>query len=178
MQNEITEVLSNPSYLTPFHCLCYANLKKYTFDHHFSFPVLSSKWNVSKTEPADVPLTRAVQAYISNASLAQRGFFIITGKRDVQPLAYLLEYPPSEDVHPCFASVLTLVYYRILELVFDSAGTVSTKSLILSLPPFASPRLFCYTSSILPPSPFTDRDPLSCSPRFHSPETTPFSMGT
>ena len=82
-------VLFCPALLVPFHLLCYANLKKYVFDHHFSFPLLPSKWSLVDLEPAKEETVRKVEEYISSATPEQRGFFVITSDGDVHSLATL-----------------------------------------------------------------------------------------
>jgi hypothetical protein len=76
------QVLRNPSLLTPFHLLSYANLKKYTFDHHFSFPSLPSKWRLTTTSDADGILVKAVEEYIALQPPEQRGFFCVSGSEE------------------------------------------------------------------------------------------------
>jgi len=86
---DVESVLSCPALLVPFHLLCYANLKKYVFDHHFSFPSLSSKWTIQETKTVDEEIVRKVEEYISNAPAEQRGFFVITEHGTVEPLSHL-----------------------------------------------------------------------------------------
>jgi hypothetical protein len=95
------EVLTCPALLTPFHLLAYANLKKYTFDHHFSFPALPSKWTINTTRPVDTALTTAIETYISKAPPSQRGFFVVTGNQ-VSPLSSLLSCDPKSPVLPLY----------------------------------------------------------------------------
>jgi hypothetical protein len=72
------EVLKCPALLTPFNLLCYANLKKYTFDHQLSCPTLPSKWQVLARETVQEHLLRAVEGYIERAPAEQRGFFTVS----------------------------------------------------------------------------------------------------
>ena len=97
-------VLACPALLVPFHLLCYANLKKYVFDHHFSFPALPSKWTLLESEPAYAETVRKVEEYISNAPAEQRGFFVITTEGTVQPLSTLSS---SKTVFPAVGGMLT-----------------------------------------------------------------------
>jgi hypothetical protein len=86
------EVLRCPAILCPFHLLCYANLKKYVFDHHFSFPKLSTKWDITETSQADPTLVKAVEEYILDAQAEQRGFFVVVKTKDgwsTKPLSFL-----------------------------------------------------------------------------------------
>lgn len=96
------EILANPALLTPFHLLSYANLKKYTFDHHFSFPLLPSKWIITKTRSVDKPLIAAIEHYIAHARPSQRGFFVILNTK-VSPLATLMTCDPKTPVLSPFA---------------------------------------------------------------------------
>ena len=73
------EVLRCPALLTPFNILCFADLKKYTFDHQLSFPTLPSKWNVASTQPVDPVLVKTIEEYITLQSAEQRGFFVALG---------------------------------------------------------------------------------------------------
>ena len=93
------EVLQCPAVLCPFHLLCYANLKKYVFDHHFSFPNLSTKWNIVDTSSADESLVKAVEQYILNAEPEQRGYFVAakTNKEwTIKPLSSLASVSNDE----------------------------------------------------------------------------------
>lgn len=71
-------MLRCPALLTPFNLLCYANLKKYTFDHQLSCPTLPSKWEVLSTTSVQDEILRAVEGYIERAPAEQRGFFAIS----------------------------------------------------------------------------------------------------
>src|SRR5271155_1612359 len=96
---DVQGVLTCPALLVPFHLLCYANLKKYVFDHHFSFPALPSKWTLLETKVADEQTVRKVEEYISSAPAEQRGFFVITEQGKVQPLSTLSS---NRNVRPLF----------------------------------------------------------------------------
>lgn len=99
MKTKKDDILRSPALLTPFHCLCYANLKKYTFDHHFSFPVLPSKWAISAIRQADPQTLKLVDKYIATSPPEQRGFFIITPNDRILPLQ-LLPTINTEPVRP------------------------------------------------------------------------------
>jgi hypothetical protein len=107
MSTKMDDILGCPALLTPFHCLCYANLKKYTFDHHFSFPVLPSKWGLTATRNPHSQTVEAVEKYIDDSPPDQRGFFLIQSDDTVRPLAALPEIL-SEPV--CFSPVFTILY--------------------------------------------------------------------
>jgi len=98
------EVLRCPALLTPFNILCFADLKKYTFDHQLSFPTLPSKWTVSSTQPVDPVLIKAVEEYITLQKPEQRGFFVALGSVErgwkVGTLENITskEFAPSEKV--------------------------------------------------------------------------------
>lgn len=85
------DVLQCPALLVPFHLLCYANLKKYVFDHHFSFPTLPSKWTVIHNEQAPSSLVKTTEAYIAGAPPEQRGYFLIDLAGTVKPLSSLTQ---------------------------------------------------------------------------------------
>jgi hypothetical protein len=104
VMKDVQGVLTCPALLVPFHLLCYANLKKYVFDHHFSFPALPSKWTFTETKIAGEHLVRKVEEYISTASAEQRGFFVITEEGTVLPLSTLLT---NKNVRCCLAAWLT-----------------------------------------------------------------------
>lgn len=78
IETKAEEVLQCPALLTPFNLLCYANLKKYTFDHQLSCPTLPSKWEVLSRQPVQDGLLKAVEGYIERAPAEQRGFFTVT----------------------------------------------------------------------------------------------------
>jgi hypothetical protein len=103
LRNQRDEVLCCPAKLVPFHLLCYANLKKYVFDHHFSFPVLSTKWTITGFGTHSKFIDQAAKQYILNAPLEQRGFFIfITNHKDgpvMKPLSFLLEENSIKDLN-------------------------------------------------------------------------------
>lgn len=72
------EALACPALLTPFNLLCYANLKKYTFDHQLSCPTLPSKWEVLSREGVSEAVLRRVEEFIGRAPAEQRGFFTVS----------------------------------------------------------------------------------------------------
>ena len=110
MRSKPEEVLRCPAKLVPFHLLCYANLKKYVFDHHFSFPVFSTKWNVLRNTEAGVDLDQAAKKYIENAPVEQRGLFVFGQHRAdptkiaIEPLSFLLA---KESLNELNENVLT-----------------------------------------------------------------------
>ena len=77
-ETKAEEVLRCPALLTPFNLLCYANLKKYTFDHQLSCPIVPSKWEVLSRTSVQGELLRAVDGYIECAPAEQRGFFVVS----------------------------------------------------------------------------------------------------
>jgi len=112
-------VLQCPSLLTPFNLLCYADLKKYTFDHQLSFPALPSKWAVSSTLQVDPALVKAAEEYIALQPAEQRGFFVASGTVEAGWKVGTLSNITSKEFHEPTSSVhsstflLILVYYRI-----------------------------------------------------------------
>jgi hypothetical protein len=98
--------MRNPALLTPFHLLCYANLKKYTFDHHFSFPALASKWTVSRVHGCDENLLKAVEEYIATIPPLQRGFFCASGTQETGWKVGTLENILSKDFTESSATVI------------------------------------------------------------------------
>jgi hypothetical protein len=94
------EVLRCPALLTPFNILCFADLKKYTFDHQLSFPTLPSKWTVSSTQPVDPVLTKAVEEYIALQKAEQRGFFVVLGSVESGWKVGTLENITSKEFTP------------------------------------------------------------------------------
>ena len=96
LKNQRDEVIRCPAKLVPFHLLCYANLKKYVFDHHFSFPVLSTKWNIVhiNSSPHHM-LDQTAKDYILASAVEQRGFFFFAQHPSslmfvVEPLSIIL----------------------------------------------------------------------------------------
>ena len=135
MRTKKDDVLLSPALLAPFHCVCYANLKKYTFDHHFSFPVLPSKWNMSSSEPPDPETLEAVEKYIATATPDQRGFFLIRSDNTVHPLAALLESPqdPVCFSRPFWTQLLMIsVSVWLLEFLPYISRTTFTEPLDIS----------------------------------------------
>jgi hypothetical protein len=141
------EVLNCPALLTPFHLLAYANLKKYTFDHHFSFPVLPSKWTINTTQPVSATLTTAIEKYISEAPPSQRGFFVITGN-EISPLSSLLSSDPKTPVLPLYR-LLRPDSHRIFEFLPHFRRRTSSESPHLSLFPSSSSQ--ANRNPVLPP---------------------------
>ena len=94
------EVLRCPALLTPFNILCFADLKKYTFDHQLSFPTLPSKWTVSSTQPVDPVLIKAVEEYIALQKAEQRGFFVALGSVESGWKVGTLENITSKEFAP------------------------------------------------------------------------------
>jgi hypothetical protein len=134
------QVLRCPALLCPFHLLCYANLKKYVFDHHFSFPSLPSKWTVTNTQAAQLSLIKVVDEYVLGADPEQRGFFVLSQSKDtwtVHPLSFLLT---NNKVHSCLNVYLYIGHDRLLKLIYNTRRTNPPKSPFFPLP-----------TSIIPP---------------------------
>src|SRR5436190_22070127 len=114
------EVLHCPALLTPFNLLCFADLKKYTFDHQLSFPTLPSKWTISSIEPIDPALLKAVEEYITTQSAEQRGFFVTFGSAEtgwkIGTLSSLTspQFRPIESVRSSYC-LLILGYHRLYQ---------------------------------------------------------------
>jgi hypothetical protein len=138
MRTGLEEILACPALLTPFHLLSYANLKKYTFDHHFSFPVLPSKWIITNTRPVDKSQIAAIESYIAHAPPPQRGFFVIIDTK-ISPLSALLTCDPKMPVLSLL-SRLILGPYRILELLHYNRECASAESPNLPLSPSQPPQ--------------------------------------
>lgn len=124
IQTKPEEVLQCPSLLTPFNLLCYADLKKYTFDHQLSFPTLPSKWTVSSSLEVDPVLVKATEEYIALQSAEQRGFFVASGSVEGGWKVGIFSNITSEDFHKPASNVhssaisLTSVYYRVYQPLF------------------------------------------------------------
>jgi Ubiquitin-like modifier-activating enzyme ATG7 N-terminus len=106
IQTRPEDVLRCPALLTPFNLLCYANLKKYTFDHQLSFPTLPSKGTTTTaSRQVDSTLLKEVEEYIARESAEQRGFFVAYGSVEggwkVDTLANLLSIS-NDTVLPLF----------------------------------------------------------------------------
>src|SRR5271156_1570959 len=97
------EILQNPALLVPFYISCYANLKKYEFQYHFSFPSLRVNWQVESriSDPSVInKLVKATQDYMEKEPPEQRGFFVIVdpdNRCEVKRLEFL-ESAKGQDV--------------------------------------------------------------------------------
>ena len=151
-------VLTCPALLVPFHLLCYANLKKYVFDHHFSFPALPSKWSLLQSKLADDETVQKVEKYISTAPAEQRGFFVITAEGTVRPLSTLSSH---KTVFLLFVGLVNVGYAGIyIKLFLPTNGIPAATK-----PPHVSP------STLPPPQPSTS--PL-LPPQLSLPHSPPF----
>ncbi|TKX21483.1 putative ubiquitin-like modifier-activating enzyme atg7 [Elsinoe australis] len=78
-------IFSCPSLLSSFSAICFANLKKYTFNYHFAYPALHSdpQWKQDASKPptklspdATTNLVDKVQTWKYSVDARQHGFFL------------------------------------------------------------------------------------------------------